>query len=444
MSSLQFLNKKSWHVGTRKNEEKVWLLEQAAKKEAERVAELQKQLDEERKLEAVRRLELESGNSTAVTRAPCVQWMYEGPGVAASQAARDSESPGAAAEMNAARKAAEQEDMLLGKKEATLEEGQQISTDFSIASTGDSVPPELVVRDAENKLREDPLLIMLKRPGARKARGLPADNPSKESSNLLLQYTSGDGSKKTVSRQHDKARSVAAAETSDHKREKLARKEYRAKVREERRLRREERERHDTQKKRKYSAESHHSSPSPRKRQRRTHRGQANGDTDRESGHASERASSLSKHCIRSDSAPCEDLESHARSEMSSVPEERFSRKETPPIGDLGGAAAVLSANIRRHGLKEKPQKALSADAVSAETRAAQLSRMKSDAESLRRRRENRMEAYRKSQKNEEDETMKRCEELSKNETPQFLLGFAREAIDHALESSIARRHSSR
>ena len=61
MSALQFLNKKSWHTSTIKNNEKVWIREQEAAKEAARIAELQKQIAEERRQQDLQRLEEESG-----------------------------------------------------------------------------------------------------------------------------------------------------------------------------------------------------------------------------------------------------------------------------------------------------------------------------------------------------------------------------------------------
>ena len=51
MSTLSFLKKKGFNPANFKNQEAVWLAEQAAEAERKKVAELQKQLDEERQVE---------------------------------------------------------------------------------------------------------------------------------------------------------------------------------------------------------------------------------------------------------------------------------------------------------------------------------------------------------------------------------------------------------
>ena len=46
--SLSFLSKKSWHTTNLQNVEKVWLAEQAEKKEAEKLDQWKKEREEER------------------------------------------------------------------------------------------------------------------------------------------------------------------------------------------------------------------------------------------------------------------------------------------------------------------------------------------------------------------------------------------------------------
>lgn len=140
MSALQFLNKKSWHTGLIKNNEKVWLREQAAAKEQQRVAELQKQLEEERRLEEIQRLEIESGrlDPAEVKRRQRIEWMYEDVATAHSKAAKEQQ-------------AKEQEETLLGKKAAQLPIGRR-----------EKDPEKVRLIDTENKLREDPMLVMEK------------------------------------------------------------------------------------------------------------------------------------------------------------------------------------------------------------------------------------------------------------------------------------------
>ncbi len=138
MSALKFLSKKSWHTGLIKNNEKVWLREQAEAKEKQRVAELQKQLEEERRLEEIQRLEIESGrlDPVEVKRRQRIEWMYEDGPTAHSKAAKEQE-------------ARDQEDALLGKKSA------------KISSTPREKDPEKArLVDVENKLREDPMLLI--------------------------------------------------------------------------------------------------------------------------------------------------------------------------------------------------------------------------------------------------------------------------------------------
>ena len=49
--SLSFLSKKSWHTTNLQNVEKVWLAEQAEKKEAEKLDQWKKEREEERQIE---------------------------------------------------------------------------------------------------------------------------------------------------------------------------------------------------------------------------------------------------------------------------------------------------------------------------------------------------------------------------------------------------------
>lgn len=139
MSALKFLSKKSWHTGLIKNNEKVWLREKADAEEKKRVAELQKQLEEERRVEEIQRLEIESGrlDPSEVKRRQRIEWMYEDVENAHTRIAKE-------------KKAKEQEEMLLGKKAASLPSG----------GSKDKDPEKLRLTDAENKLREDPLFAI--------------------------------------------------------------------------------------------------------------------------------------------------------------------------------------------------------------------------------------------------------------------------------------------
>lgn len=71
----------------RKIEKKVLPCDQAAQKEADCVAELQKKLLEERELEKIRRLEKDSGNGPTGEPVTQIDWIYEGPGASKAGAA---------------------------------------------------------------------------------------------------------------------------------------------------------------------------------------------------------------------------------------------------------------------------------------------------------------------------------------------------------------------
>lgn len=238
MSALQFLGKKSWHVGTKKNEEKVWLREQAAAKEASRVAELQKQLEEERRLEEARRLERESGRGGPAA-APRIDWMYEDPG-AAMPGTADAVKAGVAAA------AAAQEDALLGKKDAVMPAAQPSPRggveDIAKGTTAgavlddEGIRDELIVRDAEAKLRDDPLLSI--------RRSELAVREDAASRGLIPRRTSENSARAAGSL--SKRPRVAPRPPLDpnealRRAEKHARKEQRARIREERRERRAQR-----------------------------------------------------------------------------------------------------------------------------------------------------------------------------------------------------------
>eukprot|EP00871_Galdieria_phlegrea_P000654 jgi/Galph1/158/GphlegSOOS_G4998.1 len=144
MSALQFLNKKSWHTATLKNNEKVWLAEQKAEEEKKRIDELRKQLEDERHFQELRRLQVQSGqlDPSALKQEERVEWLYEW--------GKDKD---------------EEEQYLLGKKSAdTLlsQKGKEEEEDRLKKLTQGSSQSVLSVGlnrlDTEAKLREDPLM----------------------------------------------------------------------------------------------------------------------------------------------------------------------------------------------------------------------------------------------------------------------------------------------
>ncbi|KAI0566534.1 pre-mRNA-splicing factor CWC25-like protein [Gracilaria domingensis] len=189
MSALKFLSKKSWHTANIKNSEKVWLKEQEEAKEKSRIEELQKQIEEERKLKEAEELEVKAGrlDPEQLLKRRRINWMYEfGP----------SQSQGQEKQVNEK----EQEDILTGKKEVTLQ---------TLEEEKEKAEPSMI--DIENKMREDPLLD-IKRQRIQIAR-----------EQQLRQLYGGRESH------------------SSERAEKLKRKQYRQAVREERRRRREAR-----------------------------------------------------------------------------------------------------------------------------------------------------------------------------------------------------------
>ena len=61
-----------------KNVEKVWIAEEKADDEKRKLAELQKQITEERQIQELRQLQVASGQSVN-TSDSSLDWMYEGP-----------------------------------------------------------------------------------------------------------------------------------------------------------------------------------------------------------------------------------------------------------------------------------------------------------------------------------------------------------------------------
>lgn len=156
MSALKFLNKKSWHTSTIKNNEKVWLREQAAAREKSRMDELQKQLAEERRQEELENLEEANGVSdgAAAQKRKRLNWMYEytkeQPAGVSTDAGpttpNDAQAPPPDAD------ARTREDVLLGRRAVDDAMAEDLSAARRDATSA--------LVDAEAKLREDPLIAI--------------------------------------------------------------------------------------------------------------------------------------------------------------------------------------------------------------------------------------------------------------------------------------------
>eukprot|EP00956_Cyclotella_meneghiniana_P006367 scaffold8354_cov68-Cyclotella_meneghiniana.AAC.6 len=133
-AGLSFLAKKSWHTSNLSNQEKVWLAEQKAAAESQKVKELQVQIQLEREKEEFERL---AGKKSKGDRG--VNWMYEEGG----GPAYDGEN----AELEAAKEAEENEAYLLGKE--YVPKGQEKTVgDFAEAASMGGVLEKASTRGA--------------------------------------------------------------------------------------------------------------------------------------------------------------------------------------------------------------------------------------------------------------------------------------------------------
>ncbi|KAH8835481.1 Pre-mRNA splicing factor-domain-containing protein [Flagelloscypha sp. PMI_526] len=134
--------KKSWHPLLLKNQERVWLEEKKALEEKKKLDQLRKEKEEERQLQELQRLQEEQ---TGKKRTEKLEWMYSTPATGSSQNANDLE------------------DYLLGKKRV-----DKILTADENAKLGATHKNFIAVQNANNardvaaKIREDPLLAIKK------------------------------------------------------------------------------------------------------------------------------------------------------------------------------------------------------------------------------------------------------------------------------------------
>eukprot|EP00029_Vermamoeba_vermiformis_P008026 TRINITY_DN3641_c0_g1_i2.p3 TRINITY_DN3641_c0_g1~~TRINITY_DN3641_c0_g1_i2.p3 ORF type:complete len:173 (+),score=52.47 TRINITY_DN3641_c0_g1_i2:392-910(+) len=151
-----FLSKKSWHTGTLRNQEKVWLAEQREQDEKKRIAQLQKELQEQRQIEELKKLHGDAvSGATTTRRQEKLDWMYSEP-ISAGPST---------------------EDYMTGTK---FKEG----TEEDPTKQLDKKPGSLWINDPKNaandmisKLRDDPMLMIERE--RRKNREMIKDNPIK-------------------------------------------------------------------------------------------------------------------------------------------------------------------------------------------------------------------------------------------------------------------------
>uniref|UniRef100_A0A7S2ZNW7 CBF1-interacting co-repressor CIR N-terminal domain-containing protein n=1 Tax=Rhodosorus marinus TaxID=101924 RepID=A0A7S2ZNW7_9RHOD len=221
MSALQFLNNKSWSVAKLNNKEKVWIAEQKAAEEKKKVEELKKKLLEERQLEELKRLEVESGklDPSALKKDEKIDWMYE-----FGKRGKEDEKT--------------QEEYLTGQKEAQLSEPAEVVAGSSsgglLGSTG--------IRDTAAKLLEDPLMQI-----------------KLEEQKAMRNLLSNPVRMEKIRKDMEARKSEKKKAKKKHKKEKKERKDKRDKVeRKERKRSREAHEDHD-----RHQENGHRRRPSP-------------------------------------------------------------------------------------------------------------------------------------------------------------------------------------
>jgi len=204
MSALQFLNNKSWSVAKLNNKEKVWIAEQKAAEEKKKVEELKKKLLEERQLEELKRLEVESGklDPSALKKDEKVDWMYE-----FGKKGKDEEKT--------------QEEYLIGQKEAQLKEPtEQVAGSSSrglLGSTG--------VRDTAAKLLEDPLM-QIKLEEQKAMRNLLSNPVRMEKIRKEMEVRKSDKKKEKKKHKKEKKEKKDKAERKERKRNREAHEDH--------------------------------------------------------------------------------------------------------------------------------------------------------------------------------------------------------------------------
>ena len=153
--SLSFLSKKSWHTAKHNNVEAVWIAEEKKKAEDAKVAELQKQLKEEREREELARITGEDRGDVGLN------WMYTG-GTMADQKAKDEK---------------EAQDFLLGREYVAPTDGKSNVIAGSLADSV-SVKRENGTNERNEyfaKSHEDPMFLITQ--GRREVREKIRKNP---------------------------------------------------------------------------------------------------------------------------------------------------------------------------------------------------------------------------------------------------------------------------
>lgn len=158
---LAFLGKKSWHTKNLRNVEKVWIADEKDAAEAKKLADLQRQIIEERQMDELREMQAASGSRKV--RSERLDWMYEGP-------------------MSSAQDAEQADEYLLGKAFEATAEKAEVSELISRNSEQpgallSAAPARTGTNEAFSRLHEDPMMMIRKQ--ELKARESVVKNPLK-------------------------------------------------------------------------------------------------------------------------------------------------------------------------------------------------------------------------------------------------------------------------
>ncbi|BGP15460.1 hypothetical protein JCM10213_003313 [Rhodosporidiobolus nylandii] len=205
--------KKSWHTGTFRNQEMVWKKEKEALEERKKLQQLQKELEQERAVQELQRLQEEAGGKKREER---VDWMYAAP----------AEGNGPNAD--------ELEAYLLGKKRVDKllkgNEEQLLAQPSTSAASGSfqAVGNANNARDTAAKVREDPLLAIKRQEQAQYEKMLKDPRRLRELREAKARAAGGatpgssggskrDGESKEERRARKEAKRAERAERDEHR-----------------------------------------------------------------------------------------------------------------------------------------------------------------------------------------------------------------------------------
>ena len=181
--------KKSFHPNTMKNLERVFNAELKRDTEMKKVEQLRREIAEERQREDMHRQAVETG--VIKGKAARLDWMYSGPGAAASSEDRE--------EYLLGKKIDKEVDPLQTKEDTTDSASASLFTDVTLSGANSQ-------RDTAAKIREDPLFAIKKQ--EEQARKNLMSNPVrlKQLQHMLRAQAGSDDKKKKKKKKKDKHR----------------------------------------------------------------------------------------------------------------------------------------------------------------------------------------------------------------------------------------------